>query len=117
MLLYIIGYVCHSIFQVDVITGRKYTYAQLRDCSASFALRLQRNFKLTKGDVLAICLPNLPEYPGALLGAIEAGLTVTTVNPIYTAGKQKFSFDLFPYRINLCLYLVYIRGNRSSIII
>ena len=73
--------------QVDVITGRQYTYAELRDSSAALAVRLQTKFKLGKGDVLAICLPNLPEYPGAVLGAIEAGLTVTTVNPIYTAGK------------------------------
>lgn len=76
-------------FQVDVITGRQYTFAELRDSSAALAVRFQTKFKLVKGDVVAICLPNLPEYPGAVLGAIEAGLTVTTVNPIYTAGKKK----------------------------
>lgn len=127
LILFII-YVNLSILQVDVITGRQYTYAQLRDCSASFALRLQRNFKLTKGDVLAICLPNLPEYPGALLGAIEAGLTVTTVNPIYTAGKKIVLFistfskfhNKIGERIQKLIYhlcVVYFRGNRSSIII
>ncbi|KAH8343576.1 uncharacterized protein pdgy [Drosophila kikkawai] len=69
---------------VCVITDRQYTFAQMRDASAAFAVRLQTQFKLHKPDVLAICLPNLPEYPIATLGAIEAGLTVTTVNPIYT---------------------------------
>lgn len=81
------------LFQVDVITGRQYTYAELRDSSAALAVRFQTKFKLGKGDVVAICLPNLPEYPGAVLGAIEAGLTVTTVNPIYTAGKRNFKKD------------------------
>lgn len=75
----------NSVATVDVITGRQYTFAEVRDSSAALAVRLQTKFKLGKGDVLAICLPNLPEYPGAVLGAIEAGLTVTTVNPIYTA--------------------------------
>lgn len=70
---------------VCIVSGRQYTYAQLRDNSAAFALRLQTKFKLGQGDTIAICLPNLPEYPIATLGAIEAGLTVTTVNPIYTA--------------------------------
>lgn len=70
-----------------IVSGRQYTYAQLRDNSAAFALRLQTKFKLGQGDTIAICLPNLPEYPIATLGAIEAGLTVTTVNPIYTAGE------------------------------
>ncbi|XP_011183129.1 uncharacterized protein LOC105212683 [Zeugodacus cucurbitae] len=70
---------------VCIVSGRQYTYAQLRDNSAAFAVRLQTKFKLGCGDIIAICLPNLPEYPIATLGAIEAGLTVTTVNPIYTA--------------------------------
>lgn len=40
--------------------------------------------------MLAICLPNIPEYPIAFLGSVEAGLTITTVNPMYTAGKKNF---------------------------
>ncbi|KAH8272304.1 hypothetical protein KR018_001562 [Drosophila ironensis] len=72
---------------VCVITDRQYTFAQMRDASAAFAVRLQTQFKLFKPDVVAICLPNLPEYPIASLGAIEAGVTVTTVNPIYTADE------------------------------
>ncbi|BFG02828.1 probable 4-coumarate--CoA ligase 3 [Drosophila madeirensis] len=72
---------------VCVVTDRQYTFAQMRDASAAFAVRLQTKFKLRKPDVVAICLPNMPEYPIATLGAIEAGLTVTTVNPIYTADE------------------------------
>ncbi|KAI8033258.1 hypothetical protein M5D96_013974 [Drosophila gunungcola] len=73
-----------STATVCVITDRQYTFAQMRDASAAFAVRLQTKFKLHKPDVLAICLPNIPEFPIATLGAIEAGLTVTTVNPVYT---------------------------------
>lgn len=72
--------------QVCGITGRKYTYAQLRDQSAALAVRLQTKLKLKNGETIAICLPNIPEYPIALLGAIEAGLAVTTINPLYTSG-------------------------------
>lgn len=69
------------------ITGRKYSYAKLRDHSAAFAVRLQTKFNLKHGDVVAIALPNIPEYAIAVLGAMEAGLTITTINPIYTAGE------------------------------
>lgn len=58
--------------------------------SAALAVRLQSKFKLQKGDVIAIVLPNVPEYAVIVLGAMEAGLTITTVNPIYTAGKRYF---------------------------
>ncbi len=37
-----------------------------------------------KGEVLGLVLPNLPEFPIALLGAAGIGMPVTTVNPIYT---------------------------------
>ncbi|XP_054731348.1 uncharacterized protein LOC129239677 [Anastrepha obliqua] len=76
-----------NVATVCILSGRQYTYAQLRDSSAAFATRLQTKFKLGPGDTLAVCLPNLPEYPIAVLGAIEAGLSVTTVNPIYTADE------------------------------
>lgn len=74
-----------AIYQVCGVTGRQYTYARLRDHSVAVAIRLQKKFK--RGDVAAICLPNIPEFPIALLGILEAGLVVTTINPIYTAGQ------------------------------
>ncbi|KAJ6636980.1 4-coumarate--CoA ligase 4, partial [Pseudolycoriella hygida] len=64
-------------------TGRKYTYAKLRDHSAATAIKLQT--KLQTGDVAAVCLPNIPEFAISVLGILEAGLVVTTINPIYTA--------------------------------
>lgn len=42
--------------------------------------------RLQAGDVIAAVLPNLPEYAILILGAAEAGLQLTTVNPTYTAG-------------------------------
>jgi acyl-CoA synthetase (AMP-forming)/AMP-acid ligase II len=37
--------------------------------------------------VLAINAPNLPEWPLPVLGALAAGGTVTTANPLYTPGE------------------------------
>ncbi|XP_058446117.1 uncharacterized protein LOC131427168 [Malaya genurostris] len=67
------------------VTGRNYTYGKLRDHCAALAIRMQKNCKLGYGDTLAICLPNVPEFPAITFAAIEAGLIVTTINPIYTA--------------------------------
>lgn len=38
-----------------------------------------------RGEVMGLVLPNLPEFPIAMLGAAGIGMPVTTVNPIYTA--------------------------------
>lgn len=42
------------------ITGRKYTYAKLRDHCAALAIRLRINLNLEKNDIVGICLPNVP---------------------------------------------------------
>lgn len=68
-------------------TGRSFTFAKLRDSCAAFATRLQNQLNMKRNDVFAVCLPNVPEFPIAMFGGLEAGLTITTVNPIYTAGK------------------------------
>ncbi|XP_055327154.1 uncharacterized protein LOC129580588 isoform X2 [Sitodiplosis mosellana] len=75
--------ICYRV--VCGITGRSYTYSRLRDHSAAFAVNLSSKLNLQIGDVIAVCLPNMPEFPIAALGAIEAGLVLTTINPTYTA--------------------------------
>jgi Acyl-CoA synthetases (AMP-forming)/AMP-acid ligases II len=67
------------------LTGRKYTYAESRGNAYRFAASLRKmGFKF--GDTLAVVLANIPEFPLVMLGAIEAGCIVTTVNPTFTPG-------------------------------
>lgn len=72
------------------ITGRKYSYGRLRDHCAAVAYRLRNDFNLKTGDVVAISMTNIPEYAIVALGALEAGLTLTTINPAYTPGLFAF---------------------------
>ena len=64
--------------------GVSMTYRELDHASGRFGAYLQKVLKLTKGDRLAIMLPNLLQYPVALFGALRAGVTVVNVNPMYT---------------------------------
>lgn len=68
------------------VSGKKYTFEELRRKSNNLNKALRKNLKLKQGDVIAVLLPNIPEFPICLLGSLEAGLTVTTINPLYTAG-------------------------------
>jgi acyl-CoA synthetase (AMP-forming)/AMP-acid ligase II len=71
---------------IDGPTGRTLTYGELeRGVRALAAGLAKRGFG--KGDVLAVFMPNLPEYALALHGAAVAGGASTTVNPLYTAGE------------------------------
>ena len=68
------------------MTGRRYRYAEMRQLCQRFAASLRRA-GLQPGDTLNIVMPNTAEWPIVLLGAMEAGLLVSTANPQYTAGK------------------------------
>ena len=68
---------------VDGPSGREITYAQLPVMVRRFATGLtERGFG--KGDVLAIFMPNVPEYGIAFLGAAWLGGVNTTVNSLYS---------------------------------
>lgn len=70
---------------IDGPTGRTITYGQLEEQVRRLAVGLSaRGFGT--GDVLAIYSANLPEYAVAVHGALAAGGTVTTINPLATAG-------------------------------
>jgi long-chain acyl-CoA synthetase len=69
--------------------GVSITYAELDRLSRDFAAYLQKALRLSKGERMAIMLPNLLQYPVALFGALRAGLTVVNVNPLYTASELR----------------------------
>ena len=64
--------------------GTTLTYGQLDRMSRSFGAYLQASAGLSKGDRVAIMMPNLLQYPVTLFGALRAGMTVVNVNPLYT---------------------------------
>jgi long-chain acyl-CoA synthetase len=69
--------------------GRKLSYGQIDEMSRQFAGYLTGVLKLSKGDRIAIMMPNLLQYPIALFGALRAGLVVVNTNPLYTAPELK----------------------------
>jgi acyl-CoA synthetase (AMP-forming)/AMP-acid ligase II len=69
---------------IDGPTGRALTYGDLREQIRALGAGLaERGFE--KGDVLAVYMPNAPEYAVAFHGAAAIGAKCTTVNPLYTA--------------------------------
>lgn len=60
------------------------TFRKLEERSRAFAAYLQNEFKLKRGDRVALMMPNLLQYPIALFGILRAGLIVVNVNPLYT---------------------------------
>ncbi|MEO5622989.1 MAG: long-chain-fatty-acid--CoA ligase [Dokdonella sp.] len=73
--------------------GRTISYGELDQLSAVFAAFLVNDLGLAKGDRIAIMLPNLLQYPVAIMAALRAGLTVVNTNPLYTPRELKHQLE------------------------
>ncbi|OQM73788.1 long-chain fatty acid--CoA ligase [Pseudaminobacter manganicus] len=64
--------------------GHKLSYAETERLSAAFGAFLQSR-GIAKGARLALMMPNILQYPVAMMGALRAGCVIVNVNPLYTA--------------------------------
>jgi long-chain acyl-CoA synthetase len=69
--------------------GKTLTYSDLNHLSMQFACFLQQELGLTRGERVAIMLPNVLQYPVAMCGVFRAGCVVVNVNPLYTARELR----------------------------
>ena len=69
--------------------GVRITFAELDRLAKDFAGYLTSTAGLAKGDRVALMMPNVLQYPVALVGALRAGLVVVNTNPLYTARELR----------------------------
>ncbi|TIL29942.1 MAG: long-chain fatty acid--CoA ligase, partial [Mesorhizobium sp.] len=63
--------------------GKTITYAEVERQSAAFGAYLQST-GLPKGARVALMMPNVLQYPVAMMAVLRAGYVVVNVNPLYT---------------------------------
>jgi long-chain acyl-CoA synthetase len=68
--------------------GTTLTFQDLERLSGQFAAYLA-GLGLSRGDRVALMMPNVLQYPVALFGVLRAGLTVVNTNPLYTARELR----------------------------
>ncbi|MCE7066200.1 AMP-binding protein [Dyadobacter sp. CY326] len=67
------------------------TFGHLDELSRNFAAYLQ-GLGLSQGDKIAIQMPNVLQYPVAMMGALRAGLVIVNTNPLYTPREMQHQF-------------------------
>ena len=68
--------------------GKEITFNDWDRLSRDFGAYLQ-SLGLQKGDRIALMMPNIMQYPVAIMGALRAGLIVVNTNPMYTARELR----------------------------
>ncbi len=69
--------------------GKEITFGETNSLSQAFGAYLQ-GLGLSKGDRVAIMMPNVPQYPVAVAAVLRAGLVVVNVNPLYTPRELEY---------------------------
>ncbi|MDQ1537013.1 MAG: long-chain acyl-CoA synthetase [Actinomycetota bacterium] len=72
--------------------GLSMTYAQLDQQSTRLATGLQAA-GLKRGDVVAVLLPNIAEFPIAYFGILKAGMTMMPLNPLLKAREISYHLE------------------------
>jgi long-chain acyl-CoA synthetase len=73
----------HAALPAYKFMGKAYSFAEVDAQSRALAAYLQ-TLGLSKGDRVAVMLPNVPQYPVAVAAILRAGYVVVNVNPLYT---------------------------------
>jgi long-chain acyl-CoA synthetase len=73
--------------------GVTLTYAEVEEKSRRFGAWLQKAAGLGRGDRVALMMPNVLQYPIAIIGSQRAGCTVVNVNPLYTARELEHQLN------------------------
>ena len=73
-----------------IFKGRRMSYAELEQLSNAFGTALV-NLGVTKGERVALLIPNSPQAIIAQLGAWKAGAIVCPINSLYTATELEFA--------------------------
>lgn len=76
------------------------SFTQVDEMSDAFAVYLREVAGLTKGDRVALQMPNCLTFPVAAFGILKAGCILVNINPLYTAEEMAKQFiDAEPHAL------------------
>jgi long-chain acyl-CoA synthetase len=78
-----VAFARHAGSSAYTFMGTSFSFEQLDAWSRAFGAYLQ-SLGLTRGERVAVMMPNVPQYPIAIAAILRAGLVVVNVNPLYT---------------------------------
>jgi long-chain acyl-CoA synthetase len=89
-----------------IFYGNRISYVELELAADRFA-RALRSMGVGHGDRVAICLPNLPQFPIAFYGVLKAGAVAIPTNPLYTAHEMEHHLQDSGAKVIVTLDILY----------
>ncbi|WP_372843378.1 AMP-binding protein [Psychrobacter sp.] len=86
---------CFDRFRMHPMTicmGVSHTYGDVDKASLAVAAWLQAQ-DIPKGSVVAVMMPNVPQYLPTMIGILRAGYVCTPINPLYTGRELRHQLN------------------------
>jgi acyl-CoA synthetase (AMP-forming)/AMP-acid ligase II len=86
---------CFNRFRMHPMTicmGVTHTYGDVDKASLAVAAWLQAQ-GIPKGSVVAVMMPNVPQYLPTMIGILRAGYVCTPINPLYTGRELRHQLN------------------------
>ncbi|MCK9467991.1 MAG: AMP-binding protein [Porticoccaceae bacterium] len=93
--------------------GHTLSYREVDQHASELAGFLQNTLSLQPGDRIAIQLPNLLQYPVAVMAAMKVGLVVVNTNPLYT--RRELEHQLSDAEVRAVLVLADLASNVAAV--
>lgn len=87
------GFNANNPALTDAATGQTFTRNDVRKSALQLAWSLRSTLSLKRGDTIALFSMNSILWPTVLLGAIAAGIRVSTVNSMYTPSELLYQLQ------------------------
>jgi len=89
-----------------IFYGKKMKHKDIKDMSMRFATGLH-DLGIGKGDIVALLLPNCPQFMIAYFGILRLGATATTMSPLYSPREIAHQLKDSGAKTIVCLDLLY----------
>ncbi|WP_201584215.1 AMP-binding protein [Psychrobacter jeotgali] len=77
---------------LSICMGVTHTYGDIDEASLAIAAWLQAQ-GLPKGTIVALMMPNVPQYLPTMIGILRAGFVCTPINPLYTGRELRHQLN------------------------
>jgi long-chain acyl-CoA synthetase len=97
-----------------IFYGRKISYGKLKELANRFAAALA-DLGVGRGDTVALCVLNCPQYVIAYFATLKVGAKVTPISPVYTSHEVKHQLEDSGAKTVVCQDILYDNVDKAEV--
>ena len=97
-----------------IFYGKKISYGKLKELANRFAAALA-DLGVGRGDTVALCVLNCPQYVIAYFATLKVGAKITPISPVYTSHEVKHQLEDSGAKTVVCQDILYDNVDKAEV--